>query len=167
MSLNTKIIYIHPTIRTYRVGIFELLSARLGVEFFWSTQVAKESHISEEINTILKSTKLQYTQATQLHSMPFDNFSFDLLKLPFYKYKVYIFSSIVSVPFLLLAPILRLFGKKIILFDELWRYPIEVKKYKKIYNYVKFLSKYCLDSVVVSGSKSKELFHCSIHCTVW
>lgn len=131
--MKNKIIYIHPAIRTYRVGIFERLSEKLNIRFFWSGVSKPGAHISEEINRILKSTYIDYTQAKELHSIPIDNFSLDLLKLPFQGYKVFIFSNITGVPYLLLTPLLKLMGKKIILFDELWRYPKEVNKYKKIY----------------------------------
>lgn len=156
--MKNKILYIHPAIRTYRVGIFELLSTKLNVKFFWSGKSKEISHISEEINRILKNTNINYTQAKEIHNLPIDNFSLDLLKLPFQGYKVYIFSNITSVPYLILAPFLRLMGKRIIVFDELWRYPKEVNKYKKIYPYVKFLTKYCLDGVVAAGSRAKEFY---------
>jgi glycosyltransferase involved in cell wall biosynthesis len=156
--MKIKIIYIHPAIRTYRAGIFELLANKLNIDFFWSGKSKEISHISEEINRILKNTNINYTQATEIHNLPIDNFSLDLLKLPFQGYKVYIFSNITGVPYLFLAPILKLMGNKIILFDELWRYPKEVNKYKKIYPYVKFLTKYCLDGVVTAGSKAKEFY---------
>ncbi|MCP4970624.1 MAG: glycosyltransferase family 4 protein [Arcobacter sp.] len=128
------------------------------VKFFWSGELKENSHISEEIFRILKDSTIEYTQAKELHSIPVDNFSFDLLKLPFKGYKVFIFSNITGIPYLILAPVLRLFGKKIILFDELWRYPKEVNKYNKIYPYVKFLTKYCLDGVVTAGSKAKKFY---------
>ncbi len=156
--MKNKILYIHPATRTYRVSIFELLSKKLGVEFFWSGKSKSGTHISEEINRILQDTDIKYTQAKELHNFPIDNFSWQLFKLPFQGYKIYIFSNITGVPYLLLAPLLKLFDKKIILFDELWKYPIEVNKYKKIYPYIKFLSKYCLDGVVTAGSKAKEFY---------
>ncbi|MDD2698666.1 MAG: glycosyltransferase family 4 protein [Arcobacteraceae bacterium] len=156
--MKIKIIYIHPAIRTYRVTIFEKLSKNLNIDFFWSGISKKKSHVSEEIERILQVTPIQYTQGKELHKLPIDNFSWGLLKLPFLDYKVYIFSNITSTPYLLLAPILKLMGKKIILFDELWRYPIEVNKYKKIYPYVKFLSRYCLDGVVTAGSRAKYFY---------
>lgn len=157
-----KIIYIHPAIRTYRLGLFEKLSNNLGIFFCWSTKVNPpfncSYHESEEIDRILKDTDIKYVEATEFHNIPINNFSFDLFKLPFLNYKVYIFSNITSVPYLVLAPILKLLGKKIILFDELWKYPIEVNKYKKLYPYVKFLSRYCLDGVVTAGSRAKEFY---------
>jgi glycosyltransferase involved in cell wall biosynthesis len=156
--MKIKIIYIHPAIRTYRAGIFELLANKLNIDFFWSGVSKSNSHISEEIKRILKNTNINYTQAKEIHNLPIDNFSLDLLKLPFQGYKVYIFSNITSVPYLILAPFLRLMGKRIIVFDELWRYPKEVNKYKKIYPYVKFLTKYCLDGVVAAGSRAKEFY---------
>jgi len=156
--MKNKIIYIHPAIRTYRVGIFERLSEKLNVRFFWSGISKPGTHISEEINRILKNTNINYIQAKELDSIPMDNFSLDLLKLPFQGYKVFIFSNITGVPYLLLAPLLKLMGKKIIIFDELWRYPKEINKYKKIYPYIKFLTKYCLDGVVAAGSGAKWFY---------
>jgi glycosyltransferase involved in cell wall biosynthesis len=159
--MKNKILYIHPAVRAYRVDIFELLSKKLNVDFFWSSGFKSGSHMThrnEEIERVLENTDFRYVQAKELNSLPIDNFSWELFKLPFKGYKVYIFSNITSVPYLLLSPFLRLFGKKIILFDELWRYPIEIRKYYKIYPYVKFLSQYCLDGVVVAGSKAKEFY---------
>jgi|SaaInl8_200m_RNA_FD_contig_81_737479_length_6981_multi_3_in_0_out_0_5 glycosyltransferase involved in cell wall biosynthesis len=156
--MKNKTIYIHPAIRIYRVGIFKKLSERLNIKFFWSGVSKPGTHISEEINRILETTNIEYIQAKELHSIPIDNFSLDLLKLPFQGYKVFVFSNITSVPYLLLAPLLKLMGKKIIIFDELWRYPKEVNKYNKIYPYVKFLTKYCLDGVVTAGSRAKEFY---------
>ncbi len=159
MDVRNQIIYIHPAIRIYREGIFEKLSKKLNIKFFWSEDMSKDNgHIKEEVDRILEDTNIKYIQAKELHSIPIDNFSLDLLKLPFQGYKVFIFSNITGVPFLLLAPLLKLMGKKIIIFDELWRYPKEVNKYKKIYPYVKFLTKYCLDGVVAAGSKAKEFY---------
>jgi len=156
--MKTKILYIHPAIRTYRLKIFELLFEKLGVEFFWSGKSKEGTYIYEEVQTILKKTNIKYRQSKEMKNISIDNFSLSLLLIPFQGYKIYIFSNITSVPFLLLAPFLKIIGKKIILFDELWRYPYEVKKYKKIYSYVKFLSKYCLDAVVVAGSKARQFY---------
>jgi len=159
--MKNKILYIHPAIRSYRIDIFELLSKKLNVDFFWSSGSkpgAQMIHRNEEIKRILNKTEINYSQAKELKILSIDNFSWELFKLPFKSYKVYIFSNITSVPYLLLSPILRVFRKKIILFDELWRYPIEIGKYKYIYPYVRFLSKYCLDGVVVAGSAAEELY---------
>lgn len=156
--VKEKIIYLHPAIRTYRVGIFEMLSEKLNIFFFWTGISKPHTHSNEEINRILKKTNIDYMQARELHSLPMNGFSFDLLKIPFLGCKLFIFSSIISVPYLLLAPILKLMGKKIIVFDELWRYPKEVVKYRIIFPYVKFLSKHCLHGVVAAGSKSKQFY---------
>ena len=123
--------YIHPAIRIYREGVFEKLSKKLKIKFFWSEDMSKDNgHIYEEVTRILKSTNIDYIQAKELHSISIDNFSLDLLRLPFQGYKVFIFSNITGTPYLMLALFVRLMRKKIILFDELWRYPKEVNKYK-------------------------------------
>ena len=158
LSKKYKILYIHIGVRIYRIGIFELLAKKLGVDFFWTEKINVKNYVSEEIERLLKTTNIQYIQAHEIKNLPVDSFSFDLFKLPFLKYDVYIFTNIVSVPFLLIAPIVKLFGKKVIVFDELWRYPIEIGKYRLIYPYVKLLSKYCIDSVVAAGSKAKDFY---------
>ena len=159
MDVINKIVYLHPAIRIYRKELFEIISQKLNIKFFWSEDMSKDNgHINEEVGRILENSNVSYIQAREIHSFPIDNFSFDLLKLSFQGYNIYIFSNITGVPYLILAPFLRLMGKKIILFDELWRYPKEINKYKKIYPYVKFLSKYCLDGVVTAGSKAKEFY---------
>lgn len=156
--MPAKGIYIHPAIRVYRVGIFEKLYQKLDIEFFWSGKPKYKSHISDEVCNILKNTKIKYIQANEFHKLPIDGFSLNLFKLPFMGYKFYIFSGIVSIPSIILIPILKILRKKVIVFDELWRYPKEVKKYRIVYPYVKFLSKYCLDGVVAAGTKAKNFY---------
>lgn len=156
--MKQKIVFIHPAIRTYRSKIFELLSNKFDITFFWSGESNPNSFVEKEVDSLLKNSKLNYIQAKELKFLPFDNFSIELLTLPFKNYNIYIFSSILSVPFLLLTPFLKLLGKKIIVFDELWIYPHNVKKYKLIYSYVKFLLKTCTNSLVLSGTKSKDFF---------
>jgi glycosyltransferase involved in cell wall biosynthesis len=156
--MKNKILYLHPSIRTYRVGIFEILSKKMDVVFFWSGRSKSGTYVQKEVERILEKTSIEYIQSKELQNFPLNNFSWELFTLPFRRYEVYIFSSITSTPYLLLSPILKILGKKNIIFDELWRYPIEIFKYKWIYPYIKFLSKYCLDSVVASGSKTKSYY---------
>jgi len=156
--MKNKILFIHPAIRSYRSKLFELLSNKFDITFFWSGQSLNGSFVEKEVNSLLKNSNLNYIQARELNFLPFDNFSIELLLLPFKNYNVYIFSSVLSVPFLLLAPLLRLLGKKIIVFDELWIYPHKINKYKIIYPYVKFLLKKCTHSLILSGTASKDFF---------
>lgn len=157
-----KILYIHPAIRIYRQGIFELLAQRLGVDFFWSASPKRnesgKSHSYNEIHSILNTTDIHYTQAKDWHRFPIDNFSLDLFKIPFQGYDVVIFSNITSTPCLLLSPLLKLIGVKTLVFDELWRYPIEVRKYRYLYKYVKFIARHCLHGVIAAGSKAKTFY---------
>ena len=70
MDVRNKIIYIHPAIRTYRVGIFEKLSIKLKTKFFWSEDMSKDNgHINEEVKRILENTKIEYIQAKELHQL--------------------------------------------------------------------------------------------------
>ena len=89
-----KILYIHPAIRTYRVGIFDILAKKLNITFFWSTKACplfnSNYHEYEEIQRILDDVDINSTQARELQNLN-RQLSFDLLKLPFYGYNVYIF----------------------------------------------------------------------------
>ncbi|MDZ7817297.1 MAG: glycosyltransferase [Aliarcobacter sp.] len=159
MTKKNKILYLHTGLRNYRLELFNLLAKELEMDFFWTQNLDfQEKHVAEEAKRMLKDVNFVYYQANEFKEFLFTSFSWDLFKLPFLKYKVYILTSSVSIPFLILAPILKLFNKKIIVFDELWRYPKERLKYKIIYPYVKLLIKVCVSSVVVSGTKAKEFY---------
>ncbi|PTC02954.1 glycosyltransferase family 1 protein [Vibrio mediterranei] len=160
-QLTGQVLYIHPAIRTYRRELFERLS-KSGVDFFWSASPRRgekgKSHSYTEINTILSETDIAYYQAKDTHRVSIDGLSFDLLKIPFWSHKIVVFSNIVSVPFLLLAPFVKLFGKQVVVFDELWRYPKEIRKYRLLYQYVNFLTRYCVDRVVAAGTKARDFY---------
>jgi len=158
INKKNRILYLHTGIRTYRIKLFQLLSKKFNIDFFLTENVKKDRHVIDEYEKLMNDSNVNILQASEIESLPFYGFSLDLLKLPFLKYNVFIFTSSVSVPFLLMAPIVKLFSKKVIVFDELWRYPKEVYKYKIIFPYVKFLLKYFVDSVIVSGTKSKDLY---------
>ena len=153
-----KIVYLYIGLRSYRIKLFNLLAQNFQVDFFWTENPKRELHVREENERILKEVSFPCTQAKEIDGLSFDGFSFKLFSLAFKKYDIYIFTSSVSFPFLALAPIVKLFGKKVLLFDELWRYPKEVLKYKIIHKYVKFILNNAVDSVIVSGSKAKEFY---------
>lgn len=153
-----KVLYIHTGLRIYRFKLFQLLSKKFDMDFFLTENPKLDKHVFEEYSRIYDNCELNITQANEIKTCPFDGFSFQLFKIPFMKYDIFIFTSSVSLPFLTLSPILKLMGKKVILFDELWRYPKEKLKYRLIYLYVKFIVNYCVKSVLVSGTKAKELY---------
>lgn len=160
--MKNKIIFLHPAIRLYRVLLFNKLNNKLKVLFYWTAlpnaRFNCSSHEEREISSILNNSNIDYIQAKEFRMMPIANLSWGLFKLPFMGYNIYIFSGIVSIPSIILIPILKILRKKIIVFDELWRYPKEVSKYRKIYPYVRFLTKYCLDGVIAAGSKAKDFY---------
>lgn len=158
INKKARVLYLHSGLRLYRVGLFKLLSKKFDIDFFFSENIKKDRHVIEETNRLVNESQINIIQAKEIESLPIYGFSFQLFTLPFKKYDVVILTSSVSVPFLILSPLFKVTGKKVILFDELWRYPKEINKYKIIYPYVKFLLKYCVDNVITSGSKSKELY---------
>ena len=160
MDVKARIVYIHPAIRSYRLGMFEKLHNNFTIDFFWSevTNSDPNIHIAEETSSILAVRELSSFQGKELGFLPIRGFSFSLLSLPFKNYNIYVFSNITSIPFLLLAPVLGILGKKVIIFDEMWRYPIEIRKYRIIFPYVRKLLKFWVSGVVAAGSKAKGFY---------
>ncbi|WP_428737640.1 glycosyltransferase family 4 protein [Sulfurimonas sp.] len=154
---NKKLLFIHPAIRSYRKGLFAKLAETFTIEYIF-TKVLKEGTFNfNDVQKSLKEISIKYKQLNEVKSIPFDNFSFGLFLLPFKKFDIAILSSCVSIPFLFLTPLFKLFGKKVVLFEEMWRYPYEVKKYKFILPIVRIYLKYFVDVYVVTGSQVKKM----------
>lgn len=150
-----KILFVHPAIRTYHEPLFNRLGAH-GVQFLFSAINAPETHMGIETAQVLARFPYPYTQAKEIQGLPFGNLSFDLWRI--FRYDVVIFSFLTSIPFLLCALPLKLLGKKVVLFDETWRYPYDVKRYKPFLPLVRFLVRRCVTSFVVASSNSKTMF---------
>jgi len=154
----SKTIYLHPNIRVYRKEIFEKLAKFCNVDFAFTGKPRFESHISEEISKLQSDFDGNYVQCDE-YNLPIRNLSSFVLSLPFQrKYKNVIFSCCLSIPFLLLAIPLKISGKRVFIFDELWRYPQEVRKFGILSSFVRFLVRNVTDGVVVAGTQAKEFY---------
>ncbi len=150
-----KILFVHPAIRIYHEPLFNRLGA-YGVEFLFSAVNAPQTHMGIETAQVLARFTHPYRQAKEIQRLPFGNLSFDLWRV--FRYDVVMFSFLTSIPFLLCALPLKLLGKKVVLFDETWRYPYDVKRYKPFLPLVRFLVRRCVTSFVVASSNSKTMF---------
>lgn len=150
-----KTLFIHPAIRIYHEPLFNRLGAH-GVQFLFSAINDPSTHMGVETAQVLSRFRYPYRQAKEIQGLPFGNLSFDLWSV--FRYKVVMFSFLTSIPFLLTALPLKLLGKKVILFDETWRYPYDVKRYKPFLPLVRFLVKRCVSAFVVASSNSKRMF---------
>lgn len=154
----SKTIYLHPNIRVYRNEIFEKLAIECEVDFAFTGKPRFESHISNEITRLQSEFKGEFIQCEEFN-LPVRNLSWFVLALPFRrKYKNVIFSCCLSFPFILMVIPLKMAGKKVFIFDELWRYPQEVKKFGVLSRFVKILVKYFSDGVITAGSKAKSFY---------
>lgn len=150
-----KKLYVHPAIRDYREPLFHRLGAN-GFEFLFTFINPIGTHTGKSTRQILERFPYHFRQARELKKLPVSNFSLDLLHA--FRYQVIVFSCLTSIPFLLLALPLRLLGKKILLFDETWRYQHEIGMYRRLLPFVKFLVRRCVGAVVPAGTKAKEMF---------
>ena len=150
-----KTLFVHPAIRIYHEPLFNRLGAH-GVQFLFSAINAPQTHMGIETAQVLTRFHHPYRQAKELQGLPFGNLSWDLWSV--FRYKVVMFSFLTSIPFLLCALPLKLLGRKVVLFDETWRYPYDVKRYKPFLPLVRFLVRRCVTSFVVASSNSKTMF---------
>lgn len=150
-----KILFVHPAIRIYREPLFNRLG-RYGVQFLFSAINSTQTHMGVETAQVLARFPHPYCQAKEIQSLPFGNVSTALWQV--FQYDVVLFSFLTSIPFLLCALPLKLLGKRVMLFDETWRYPYDVKRYKPFLPLVRFLVRRCVTSFVVAGSNSKAMF---------
>lgn len=160
-----KVLFIHPMVRVYRRKLFEMLAHKLNCTFLLTeTAFIKDptwgtSHMRNEAVGIIKETPQSYLVSNQLLYKYLNNFSFDIFKQAFNnKHSIVIYSCMTSVPFVLTSIIARLTGKKIIIFDELWRYPYELPKYKILLPIIRFLLRYTVDAVITAGTKAKQMY---------
>jgi|UPI00048B2232 glycosyltransferase involved in cell wall biosynthesis len=144
-----RIIFLHPAIRSYRVELFERLS-RHGVEFLFTSINSENTPAGVETANILNKTPIKFHQCNEIEIGGKKNFSFDLWRV--FKYDTVIFSCATSIPFLLLSLPLNLFGRRVVLFDELWKYPENNKIYNFLRPIIRFLVRKTVKSFVAAGS---------------
>ncbi|HLJ55427.1 MAG TPA: glycosyltransferase family 4 protein [Chthonomonadaceae bacterium] len=150
-----KRLFVHPAIRGYREPLYRMLGDA-GFAFLFTMVNTPGSHAGEETAHILRTFDYDWHQCREIKRFPATNFSWDLWRV--FRYDTIIFSCLTSVPFLLLAAPLRLLGKRVLLFDETWRYQYEVRRYRRLLPWVRFLVRRCVDAVVPAGSKAADMF---------
>jgi len=153
-SAALRKVFVHPAIRDYRAAIFHKLG-KAGFHFFFSFINPSGTHAGENTRQELERFPYPYFQARELRA-PVHNISFDLIRI--FRYDLVIFSCLTSVPFLLLATPLKLLGKRVLLFDETWRYQYEVGRYRRLLPVVRFLVRRCVDAFVPAGSMAAAMF---------
>ena len=143
-------IFLHPAIRTYRVELFERLSC-YNVSFLFTSVNDRKTHAGKETNDILEDTKIQFFQCKEIKIAGKRNFSFDLWRV--FKYEKVIFSCATSIPFILLSLPLHLLGRRIILFDEMWKYP-DKRIYSILRPIIRFLVRKTVNAYVAAGTSA-------------
>ncbi len=150
-----KILFVHPAIRSYRASLFRMLG-ELGVEFLFTTVNDPATPAGKETGGLLRDFGYPYTQARELRRLPVTNMSVDLYRV--FRYDLVIFSCLTSAPFLLCAPVLKLLGRRVILFDETWRYQHAVSRYRILLPYVRFLLSRCVGAFVAASAQTRAMF---------
>lgn len=161
-----KGVFIHPCIRSYRVGLFNELFKLVDLDIIESGYPSSGPFVeSDREQSLLRMLKKPLAQ-TQKKILSVDTSIFYSLRK---EYDYIVFSSFISLPFLLLIIPSKLLGKKIIVFDEIWEYPT-TKKYFIAKPFFKKLVNLFVDGFVLSGSKAfdfnKSFFKKSIKRTI-
>jgi glycosyltransferase involved in cell wall biosynthesis len=150
-----KIVFIHYAMRSYRSELFEKLSTELNVDFIFTGCATPYNNVCKEVHLeLLKCKNLKYTILPQHNWLPFNGFNFKLFKIPF-KYSIIIFSGTLSAPFLILSLLFRIFGMKILIFDELHKWP---QKYKTLSFFVLSLLKITNAKILCASTYTSEMY---------
>ena len=131
-----RIVFVHPAIRVYRAPLLERLATR-NIECLFTSINEITTIAGIETQRLLQEVEIKYFQCREIPFFGKRYFSLDLWRV--FKYDVVIFSCATSIPFLLLALLLKVAGKRVLLFDELWRYPENITSYDLIRPYIRFL----------------------------
>ena len=151
-----KCLLVHPAIRNYREPLYSKLS-EVGYEFLFTMINPINSPSRQDVENILKDFRGRWTQCREWKSVGgLNNFSLDLRLV--FNYDIIIFTSLTSVPFLLCALPLKLLGKKLLLFDETWKYQYQVRRYQVLLPYVRFLVKNCVRAIIAGSSLTASMF---------
>lgn len=142
--------FIHPCIRSYRVGLFNELFKLVDLDIIESGYPSSGPFVeSDREQSLLRMLKQPLAQ-TQKKILSVDTSIFHSLRK---EYDYILFSSFISLPFLLLIIPAKLLGKKIIVFDEIWKYPT-TKKYFFAKPFFKKIVNVFVDGFVLSGTKA-------------
>jgi len=145
-------LFVHPAIRQYRAPLFRMLS-ECGVEFLFTSVNKDGTPAGEESSRLLDNTVLKFRQCKEIPLFGKRNFSFQLIGVV--NYEIVIFSCATSIPFILCSLPLKLLGKKVILFDEMWMYP-QSTVYRFLRPLIRFLVNSCVHSFVTAGSAATQ-----------
>jgi glycosyltransferase involved in cell wall biosynthesis len=141
--------------RSYRSELFQKLSTDLNVDFIFTGCTTPHNNVCKEVHLELSKCKnLRYTLLPQYNWVPFNGFNLKLYKIPF-NYSTIIFSGTLSAPFLILSLLFRFFGMKILVFDELHKWP---KKYNKLSFFVFILLKITNAKILCASSYTSEMY---------
>ncbi len=152
---TSKLLFVHPAIRTYREPLFKRLGEE-GFHFLFSKVNDPATFAGQETARLLSEFAYPYVQAREIQWLPISNLSLELLEA--LKYDLVILTGIASTPTLLLAELLKRLHKRIVLFDETWLYSHQVRRYRVVLPKVRRMLSNCIDSVVVAGTKARDMF---------
>ena len=147
-----KGVFIHPCIRSYRVGFFNELHTFFELDVIESSYPKSGGFVHKDREDSISKLNFSPIKQTKKKFLRFDTSVFNLFSS---KYEFVIYSSFISFPFLFTALFAKLLGKKVIVFDELWEYPT-TSKFKILRFIFKFFVNFTVDGFILAGSKSYE-----------
>ncbi len=149
---QSKIIFAHPAIRQYRQGLFRLLDENLDIRFLFTEDY--EDNLKFLSSFFLKNWRALRSKGSLFYSK---GASWALLKEALFgNYDIWISSVLNSFVTHFTFPIVKLRGKKFLLFSEDWWWQKNLKSFL-IRPYAQFLAKHC-DAILAAGSRTKNFF---------
>jgi len=152
MAGKLKVAFIHPEIRTYRVGVLN----RLAEEYSFSFLIAYDK---SEVSSYPDHKRWNVSLFSWFVRFLGTNRTFPpgvFLKILRGDYDVVIASDSTTVETILAFLAARLSGKKFILWNELWDYPV-LLRFRLMKPFLMFMTRNA-DALIAAGSKARELY---------
>lgn len=152
MDDKLKVVFIHPDVRDYRVGLLNHLSNAYDFTF---VMIYEKTEVKSHANRV----NWNYVTFRSHIKLPGTNRAFPpavFTKILFGDYDVVIASDTTTVESILAFFAAKLSGKKFVLWNELWDYP-HLFRFKLIKPLMKHITVKA-DALIAAGSKARELY---------
>ncbi len=145
-----SIALIHSETRSYRVPLWERLNKAYNIHFYFMYGAGWSKHHPEHKHW-------KYTDMKRFPSIGYSSdFSPGIMREMLKGYDIVIASGLASFGTHATFPLLKLLGKKVILWDETWEWP-RTTPAKIAKPYAKYIVKHS-DALIAAGSKAKEFY---------
>lgn len=148
-------VIVHPCMRKYRVGMFSALNQLMRLDVIESAAPSSGGFVANEREQSVLECDARFLPRSKYRIPLLSNSNLSIFRCLDARYRFVVFSSFLSLPFLLLSFPAKLLGKKVFVFDEIWSYPGTFRHQLLKYLY-KFVAKFTVSGFILASSRAKQ-----------